>query len=144
MGVLTSRDYIAFMKSRDRVFPLVSNDVRHSVVRKVHPYKQVAVDKICSLAEQYSDCVKRVIVFGSAVTMECHQDSDIDLCIEWNEPYRDQIGALMDRPRDFVDSIYWIVRENCYVSEYDIIHWNNNDGSSVFKDILEKGVVVYE
>ena len=75
--------------------------------------------------------INKIVIFGSAASEECKEDSDIDLCIfsqfdNRNEIYRSVRGRLMDQ----IDDVCDIVR-------YDTL----NDR---FKVIVDDGVTVYE
>lgn len=75
--------------------------------------------------------VNKIVVFGSAISDECTEDSDIDLCIysdynNTNNTYMDMRGKLMDKIGDI-----------CDILTYSRLNDN-------WKEIVDKGVVVYE
>ena len=75
--------------------------------------------------------ISRVVVFGSAITDNCTENSDIDICLfteydNTNEKYRVIRGHLMDEMDDV-----------CDILKYSRLN-------SSFKSQIEKGVVVYE
>ena len=75
--------------------------------------------------------IDKIVVFGSAVSDDCREDSDIDVCLfsqfnNQNQTYRTVRGRLMDEMDDVCDII-----------RYDRL----NDA---FKEVIDKGVVVYE
>ena len=80
---------------------------------------------------QIDPVISRIVIFGSAVSNECGNDSDIDLCIfsqydNKNKVYRSVRGRLMDQ----IDDV-------CDIIRYDTL----NDH---FKEVVEDGVTVYE
>ena len=89
----------------------------------IYPIQQ---NKVKSLLEDITDGInqiKRVIVFGSSVTEFCHAGSDVDIYVE-----TDNNGALIKQDHPF---------------EYDL--WTNHTADErLKKEILSKGVVVYE
>ena len=76
--------------------------------------------------------VKRLIVFGSAVTNDCKEDSDIDHCVDMTEPTRGLHTYQMT-----VD-LSNACNHNCDILTYKKLHGKIKD------EIDEKGVVVYE
>ena len=89
----------------------------------IFPTKQRAVGKMVEVCRKDSN-VKRVIVFGSAVTSACNPWSDIDI--------------FFDLERDV--SVFPSTHDK---TVYD--KWNNfNASDELLKEILENGVVVYD
>lgn len=115
-------------------------------VNKVHPYKQKCVGAVCSSAKsEFSGIVSKIIVFGSSVTYNCRPWSDLDICIEWKHEFRDDIMQLLPEPAKFIKVVESSVRRLCICHELDIVFLNDNDGHcSLYNEIMEKGVVVYE
>ena len=99
----------------------------------VHPYKQHAVKH---LVDNVDDWVDVVIIFGSSVTHAHHYESDLDVCIIGipDEEFSSQKLRLRGEPYDFilVDSAM-ILRQK-----------SDEDFNSVYRDIMEEGVVVYD
>ena len=75
--------------------------------------------------------MKRIYIFGSAVTPNCSVDSDIDICI--NADTTDGM-AIYNLQREIGDICDW----NC-----DIIMYSNM-GSRLRDTINREGVIVYE
>ena len=83
------------------------------------------------IAKQNTD-IKRVIVFGSAVTDQCREDSDIDFCFDVADTFDEikmvktfgRIGAVCERNADRL--IYSALR------------------GKIKNEVNTKGVIVYE
>ena len=89
------------------------------------------VSALCDMAEK-NPIVKKIIVFGSAASKTCAEDSDIDICYDISCTTRDK------RARDLSVLTSKICDYNCDVVYYDLI------GSNLKKEIDSKGVTVYE
>ena len=109
------------------IFPLKCEGAE--VLRHIFPSKQRAVQKTIDIAKS-DERINRVIVFGSAVTMQCGADSDIDIAIDNNCPDEDSFAALA--------GVFY--RE--VPSEIDVINYNRVN-SDLLKENIEKGVCVY-
>ena len=99
----------------------------------VHPYKQLAVKH---LVDNVEDWVEGVIIFGSSVTHAHHYDSDLDVCI---------IGT----PAGEFSSINLRVKGVAYDfilvdSVEELKQKSDEDFCSVYREIMEGGVVVYD
>lgn len=94
-------------------------------VNKIHPLMQSHVRNIINELIQYNN-VKRIIVFGSSTTWQCHSESDLDIYLELsdnNEPFKQY---LLSYPKN-------------------IDYWNNYSvDKRLLNEIISKGVVVYE
>lgn len=123
-------------------FNIVIDNPSCPAISKIHPFKQKAVDEIYKLSFQYSDIIKTVRVFGSSVTHSCCPWSDLDICIEWLCNVRDEIGRSIPKAAEYKNSIVDIVMSSCFSPECDIL--NYDDGSRVMRDVVEKGVIIYE
>ena len=107
--------------------------------------KIVNLEKINSLKRQYvrqgmeyidrmnavEPVIDRIVVFGSAITDDCTEESDVDLCIfsdydESNDTYYEARGNLMHEIGDVCDILNF-----SYIGD-DL------------KRTIEKGVTVYE
>lgn len=83
-------EYQRFMLSDDREFWLAVKNPTCPKIKKIHGLKQAAVETIYkTILDKYTSIVKRVIIFGSATTTYCWYGSDLDICIDWVEPYMD-------------------------------------------------------
>lgn len=89
----------------------------------VYPIQQSRVKELIRILGN-DENVKRMLVFGSSVTDNCHIDSDVDVYVELVE---DKTCSI----REFVDFAYDL--------------WTNYNVDSRLKDeILKTGVPVYE
>lgn len=91
-------------------------------IEHVHPLQQRKVRELVDHFSENSD-IKRVILFGSSVEMNCNIDSDIDIYIE-SDCYDDLLKKAFHFPIDCItpDMLSDVLR----------------------KEISRKGVVVYE
>ncbi len=109
------------------IFPKRCNGAEE--LKYIFPSKQKAVSKAIELASG-DKRIKRLIVFGSAVTMDCGSTSDVDIAIDVPDITNDDFAKLA---RPFYIEI---------PSEVDVIHYNNIQ-SEMLKGEVEKGVCVY-
>lgn len=98
-------------------------------LKYIFPSKQKAVQKAIELA-MADNRIERLIVFGSAVTMNCGIGSDIDIALDVPDIDPDDFAKLA---RPFYIDI---------PSEVDVIHYNDIH-SKLFKNEVDKGVCVY-
>lgn len=99
-------------------------------LKYIFPSKQRAAQKAIELAHA-DKRIKRVIVFGSAVTVNCGIGSDIDIAIDAPDISEDEF-CLMARP---------FRRE--ITSGVDIVHYNDIKNELLKSEIMNKGVVIY-
>ncbi len=92
---------------------------------------QKPVILLCNLAKK-TPIVKRIIVFGSAATQTCNDNSDIDICYDISCSTQDQ------RVRDLSLKTSMLCDYNCDVVYYNLI------GTNLKKEIDTKGITVYE
>ena len=98
------------------------------IISKVFPTKQESVLQIRAIAKQ-DGRIKKIILFGSAITLKCGDTSDIDIAID------------ADVSRE--DFPYQIMREFADVqSEKDILNYNDIH-SDLLKESINKGVCIY-
>lgn len=138
---MTSDEYYAWMLSDDRLFYQVVKNPECPKIRKIHGLKQEQVEAIYKIVrDKYADIVKRVIIFGSAITINCWRGSDLDICIDWvaDEEYRKNNGSSL-RESQLCTEIGYITDFN-----HDILDYRQFDDSRVYQDIRTKGVVIYE
>ncbi len=110
------------------VFPVViSGD---DTIKCVFPTKQKAAQEAIDLAKK-DGRIRRLIVFGSAVTMRCGMTSDLDIAI--------------DAPGISEDDFLKIVRVFSLGidSEVDVILYNGIRNTLLLQEIDEKGVTIY-
>lgn len=112
-----------------RHFPLVvSSECRN--LRRIYPLKQRQVAEIYEESKKHP-IVRKIIVFGSAVTPNCRVDSDLDLCIDADISDGRKVYELQKQ----VGSICgW----NCDILIYSQL------GSRLKSTIDREGVVIYE
>ncbi len=99
-------------------------------ISKVNAVKRDAVEQAVEIAQE-TDVIKRLIVFGSAVTNDCGESSDIDLCLDVSCDTRDM--RLFRPVCDFNKACDY----NCDILFYQKI------GDKLKKEIDTKGVEVY-
>lgn len=101
------------------------------VLKHIFPSKQKAAQKAIELARSDSR-IKRLIIFGSAVTMKCGAGSDLDIAIDAPEIKNlDEFGKMV---RPFYIEI---------PSEIDVLHLNKINSDLLLNNI-QKGVCVYD
>ena len=114
---------------KDKGFPIVvSTDCKN--ISKVYPLKQKAVAGLYAMAPKHSE-IRRIYIFGSAVTPRCGIDSDIDICLDADTDDGMKIYNIQKEIGEICD---W----NC-----DIIMYSNI-GSRLKSTIDKEGVVIYE
>ena len=99
----------------------------------IHPYKQMAVKH---LVDNVEDWVENIIIFGSSVTHAHHYNSDLDVCIVGIpiEEFSSHKLRLKGQMYDFIliDSLKLLKQKS------------DDDFCSVYRDIMDGGVVVYD
>ena len=107
-------------------------DVTAFDISRVYPLQQDNVKAAYNAIKDF-DCIKRVVVFGSSITMKCTEHSDLDLCIELKNPGNVEdmckVGAAI---RDAVD---------CNV---DILWRESLTIESPVLFTIRKGLIIYE
>jgi len=105
--------------------------IEYSLFLKIHPVKRDKVKKGCEYIKQYP-FVKKMIIFGSAVTKTCTEESDIDICLVINKDKNQKEFVRM------YGELPLYMDELCDILIYDKLNdeWK--------KQIDEKGVIVYE
>ncbi len=99
-------------------------------LEKIHPLKKEMVAQICNLPAQYP-VIRKIIIFGSSVTDECTEDSDIDV-------YLDLACDLTDEDaRNINTSIGRITDYNVDILYSQLI------GERLRTEIFSKGVVIW-
>ena len=103
----------------------------HPWIREIHPLKQRLAAKIADLVQETNLC-KRVIVFGSSISMKCNMYSDIDVAVE-----------LINDSRENRNYVSEIIGETSNWN-YDVIWLNDLDKSERIWDSIKRGVVICE
>lgn len=97
----------------------------------VNDIKRKKVEKVIQIASN-TGVVRRLIIFGSAVTNECREESDVDICLDISCETSDK---RLRRPMyDFNEACDF----NC-----DILFYHKL-GEKLKREIDTKGVEVYE
>lgn len=111
------------------IFPIrVKNG--DDILKYIFPSKQKAVQKVIELAKMDSR-IKRVFVFGSAITMKCNMKSDLDIALDVDEMEMDEFAKLAS---PFFTSV---------LSEIDVVYYNKINNNLLKKNI-DDGICVYE
>ena len=110
------------------VFPMVT--AGDETLKFVFPSKQKAAQQAIALARQ-DDRIRRLVVFGSAVTMRCGTGSDLDIAVDAPSVSEDEFLKIA---RGFYRGVD---------SEVDMIHYNTIRNSQLKREIDEKGVNIY-
>ena len=109
------------------IFPITVSG--EDVLKYVFPTKQKDVQKAISIAKA-DERIRRLIVFGSAVTVNCGMTSDIDLAIEADADEEEFLKIA----RKFYLGI---------PSEIDLIQYNRITSELLKHEIDQKGVELY-
>ncbi len=89
---------------------------------KIYPIQQKKVKEFLSAACERND-IRKIIVFGSSTSNRCHCGSDVDFYVETDKKVKLNLPALT-----FVCDI-----------------WTNHTvDERLYKEIMKKGVVVYD
>ncbi|MBP5230669.1 MAG: nucleotidyltransferase domain-containing protein [Clostridia bacterium] len=110
------------------VFPVVVEG--DPSLKFVFPTKQRAVQSAIDLARS-DGRIRSLILFGSAVTMNCGMTSDIDLAVDAPDVSEEDFPKLAHAFYVNVDS------------EIDLIHYNYIRSELLKREIDQKGVRVY-
>ena len=109
-------------------FPMVVDG--DSSLKHIFPTKQRAVKSAIDVAKS-DDRIKRLIIFGSAVTMNCGACSDVDIAIDAPDVAADDFPKLAHG--------FFVGIE----SEVNLIHYNDIHSQLLKQEIDNKGVCVY-
>lgn len=100
----------------------VMNQVHFRNAEKVHPIMQRDVQKIVDSLSAHVE-VKKIIIFGSAITYRCTYDSDIDIYVE----------LAKDK------------NVKAYNVETPVDYWTNYSvDPKMLEEIINKGVTIYD
>lgn len=111
--------------------------MNHAIMNldKVNPIKREKIKKGMEYIASLNDgCISKVIVFGSSITGDCTNDSDIDLCFITDTNCKNSVYA------DIYGNMEIVMDDLCDILSYNKL---NNTGD-LKAEIDKKGVVVYE
>lgn len=134
---MTSQEYLERSSQRGWKFHRTVTRPVAKNLEYIHPLKQELVNAISARAAQES-CIRRIIVFGSAITNRCNPFSDLDLCVDWAIQSHDTNGVYDRRTLPFLKYISLESKGNCDVLAYDDVE------NKEMKRNIDEGVVVYE
>lgn len=104
-------------------------------LEKINMIKRNKIQKGCEFVQKMNEqfpVIQKMVVFGSSITNNCNQESDIDICLfsdfDSSNPVFFQIYGNLPLVMD----------DTC-----DILIYKRLTGK-IAKEIVEKGVVVYE
>ena len=100
-------------------------------LKYIFPSKQKDVQRAIEIAQK-TEGIRKLTVFGSAVTLNCGIGSDIDISVDAPDIRDDDEFNMLVRP----------IRKTLE-SEVDIIHFNSVRSDMLRNEILTKGVDVY-
>lgn len=132
----TTEEYDKLRRLKSWNYGLVVDEVYANNLQKIHPLKQVQVNKLCSLAKDYA--VNRIIVFGSATRWDCHNLSDLDLCVDWQCCVYDDNYVYTEEVTRFRKIISKVTMGNCDVIDFQYLD------DTIVSDAVREGIVVYE
>jgi len=101
----------------------------------INPIKREKIKNGLEYIEKKNNgCISKVIVFGSSVTDNCINDSDIDLCFVTDADCANPVYA------DIYGNMEIVMDDLC-----DILSYNKlSDNGSLKAEIDKKGITVYE
>ncbi len=111
------------------IFPVRCNGSEK--LKYIFPSKQKDVQKAIEIAGK-TEKIRRLVIFGSAVTMNCGIGSDIDIAIDAPGITEDEFISMAKPFRQALES------------EVDIIHFNAVRSELLKNDIMTKGAIVYD
>ncbi|MCU6720732.1 nucleotidyltransferase domain-containing protein [Porcipelethomonas ammoniilytica] len=113
-----------------RIFPRRCEGA--DTLKYIFPSMQKEVQKVIDVIKSI-DCIQRIIIFGSAVTLNCGMRSDLDIAVD--------APGITDE-----DEFLRIIRpiKRAVDVETDIIHYNSIQSELLLNEINTKGVDVYD
>ena len=108
--------------------------MNHTIMNldKINPIKREKIKKGMEYIASLNDgCISKVIAFGSSVTQDCTEESDIDLCFITMNPDSDIYSQIYGNMEIVMDDL-------CDILDYDELK------GEVKTEIDKKGVAVYE
>lgn len=106
------------------IFKLRVPEGDYRILYRIHPLMQRPVHELLKSMQVYKNI--RIIVFGSSLTWSCHNDSDLDIAIEFLDDSNNQ------------NDVYWTIvntlKDYC---DYDIIWYNTLSEDSLLKQEID-------
>ena len=134
---MTSREYAENIDNKNYRYRIVVDNPVAKNIEYIHPLKQKMVNDITNHARK-DKFVKRIIVFGSAVTNRCTPFSDLDICIDWFGASHDDDGVYVPETQSMMRFISLNSKGSCDVLSYDDLM------NKELKLNIDDGVLVYE
>ena len=135
---MTFEEYCVKRKQPDWEWHLVVDNNYARNLQKIHPLQQKATESICEYASAHSE-IKKIIIFGSSTSYLCNSYSDLDIYVEWSEPYRDSEDEWKPFVVPFMKHLKSVTNNN----GYDLV-FDDEVITEMFRNSINKGVVVYE
>ncbi len=116
---------------------LVEMKINNKII-KIADVKRKYIENIMECAREYG-FIDRVILFGSSLTEDCDEASDVDIAIFGNRPQ-----SQCYRLKAYAEMLSKIHGYD-YKQEYDILYFQSGKKykDAIFEDVM-KGVVLYE
>lgn len=103
----------------------------------INPIKREIIKNIVSAART-EPMVRKIIIFGSSIREDCRADSDVDICIDWNQDCYDSEGVLKPFTISMRRKISMLTK-----GHVDVVNYGYLKGTYI-EDAVKNGVVVYE
>ncbi len=134
---MNSQEYLERVSKKGWRYHLLVEEPKAINLEYIHPLKQKLVDDVAREA-QNDPHVKRLIIFGSAITGRCNPFSDLDICVDWIMPSHDDDGVYVPETVSFMKFISVAAKGNVDILSYDDI------GNADLIRNIDDGVVVFE
>lgn len=108
------------------VFSVRCSGVTFANCERVHPIMQMDVQLIVNMLSTH-ECIKKIVIFGSSISMRCTEYSDIDMFVESS-------GV----------NVYGLLDTTMLYHDVDILMPPINFEGGVGLDIKKEGVTVFE
>ena len=121
----------------DGMSKLVDMKINDKII-KIADVKHKYIQNIMECARDYR-FIDKVVLFGSSLTEECNEDSDVDIAIFGN-----MSQAQCYRLKAYAEMLRKIYGYD-FAQEYDILYFQSGKKykDAIFEDVM-KGVVLYE
>ena len=81
--------------------------------------------------------IKKIVIFSSSIRKDCHEESDLDIAIEWTEECFDRDGVYKYFTIPVIETISMITKGN-----NDVVSIGYE--GPILRDVIKKGIIVYE